>query len=89
MLPFERGTEDPGRDTVFGPSRRESVTLEAHHALEATRRFHPVTHQPMETLHKQEKPKHNGEWNVEFVTEDGKGQQGLCNEHPCLVIEPL
>jgi len=28
----------------------------------------------MEALHKQEKPKHDGKWNIEFVAEDGEGQ---------------
>lgn len=62
---------------------------EAQDTVEATRRFHPVTHQPVEALHKQKKPEHDGEWNVELVTEDGKGQEGFCDEHPCLVIQPL
>lgn len=56
---------------------------------EGTRRFHPVTHQPMETLHKQKESEHNGERNIELVAKDGKGEQGLCDEHPCLVIQPL
>lgn len=43
----------------------------------------------MEALHKQKKPKHNGEWNIKLVAEDGKGQQGLRNEHPRLVVQPL
>jgi len=40
----------------------------------------------MEALYKQKEPEHNGEWNIELVAEDGKGQQRLRNEHPCLVI---
>ena len=40
----------------------------------------------MEALYKQKKSEHNGKWDVELVAEDGKGQEGLRNEHPCLVI---
>jgi len=27
----------------------------------------------MEALHKQKKPEHNGEWDIELVTKDGEG----------------
>ena len=71
---------------VPGPSGGRSAFFGATEVLEATCRFHPVTREPMETLHKQEKTEHNSEWNIELVAEDGKGQQGLRNEHPCLVV---
>jgi hypothetical protein len=47
--------------------------LKEYHTSEATRRFHPVTHQPMEAFYKQKKPEHNGEWDIELVAEDGEG----------------
>lgn len=70
----------------LGPSGGGLVILGVMVRLEVTRRFHAVTHQPMEALHKQKKSEHNGEWNIELITEDGKSEKGLCNEHPGLVI---
>ena len=43
----------------------------------------------METLDEEKETKHEEEGDVELVTEDGEGEEGLCDEHPCLVVQTL
>ena len=51
--------------------------------------FHAVCHEPVETFDEEEETKHEEEGHVELVTEDGEGEEGLCDEHPCLIVETL
>ena len=51
-----------------------------------TNGFDAVCHEPMETFDKEEETEHEKEWDIELVTKDGKGEEGLGNEHPCLVV---
>lgn len=43
----------------------------------------------MKRLDEEQKPEHEDETYVEFITENGKRQKGLRNEEPESVIKPL
>ena len=43
----------------------------------------------METLDEEEEAKHEEERHIKLVAEDGEREEGLCDEHPRLIIEAL
>ena len=51
--------------------------------------FDAVCHKPVEALDEEEEAEHEEEWDVELVAKDGEGEEGLCYEHPCLVVQTL
>jgi hypothetical protein len=54
--------------------------------FDRTHPFNSIGHEPVETFHKEKKSEHNAEWNIKFITEDGKCQQALCYEEPDAII---
>ena len=40
----------------------------------------------MEALDEKEETEHEEERDVEFIAEYGEGEEGLGDEHPCLVV---
>ena len=57
--------------------------------LSYTYRFHAVRHEPMEAFDEQEESKHDDKGYIEVIPKYGEREQGLRDEHPCLIIQPL
>ena len=57
--------------------------------MRETHGFDAVGHEPVEALDEEKKAKHEKERDVELIAEYGESEEGLCNEHPCLVVETL
>ena len=55
----------------------------------STHRFDAVGHEPVEALDEEQKPEHEEERDIELVAEYGEGEEGLGDEHPCLVVQTL
>ena len=54
--------------------------------MRETHGFDAVGHEPVEALDEEKEAKHEEKRDVEFVPEDGEREEGLGDEHPCLVV---